>query len=794
MDPLAIVQPRELWHGLNSKFEAGRGITTTYEYDVLNRLKTKTQRGIDGLSREFLYTYDDKHRLKSEADEFGNVTSYEYDLFGRRTETLYPDGALFRSEVDAVGNEVLKTDAKGHKTTIAYNVWKKPIQITYPDKSVETFLYNLDGTLKESTDARKVKTEYRYDVLGQVVEKKTLTSIEAYIYDGSRLLSYTDAERTTTAIGYDGAGRKISEETAGELVQFTYDKLGRIGQKIEGNLVTTFEYDLLGRLKKEQRGDVRLVKYDYDAADNRKETIRFIGDKERKEQCAYDSFNRLIKQIDALGHVTKIDYDPEINQKIQTDPMGLQTIEIFDNRNRPASLEKKKDDKSLLLEEFKYDRNGNKNWQHDILEGREVVTSWEYDSRNRLELQVEGNGLKTTRYSYHPTGERKQICKPDGTTLDYAYNDLGQLTLLTSSDSTVHHEMTYDLNGNLLTFDGITRTLDPRGRVASETFPQGFYTTTEYDKRGRKKVATFAGVKVVYEYGQLDLESVTCGPLVHRYEKYDLSGNLRQEALIGGIGSVTYEYDALSRSTQIQAPAFSQKVKEFDAIGNIRQMEVRGEERRYTYDALYQLTSESGTFAHDYTYDSLHNRVQKDGEIFEINALNQLAGVFKYDSNGNPLQVNGLRLSYDALDRLIRVEGDGVVETFTYDYLNRCLSKTTNGVAVYFLYHGQNEVGSLNASGELQELRVLGATPHAEIGAAVAMWLQGSWYAPVHDLQGNVATLLSLSKGEPTQYSYGAFGEERVDGEAPNPWRFSSKCTDFERGGNATRLLCSGLF
>ena len=33
----------------------------------------------------------------------------------------------------------------------------------------------------------------------------------------------------------------------------------------------------------------------------------------------------------------------------------------------------------------------------------------------------------------------------------------------------------------------------------------------------------------------------------------------------------------------------------------------------YTYDALYQLTSESGTSTHSYQYDSRHHRLQKIG-------------------------------------------------------------------------------------------------------------------------------------------------------------------------------------
>ena len=50
-------------------------------------------------------------------------------------------------------------------------------------------------------------------------------------------------------------------------------------------------------------------------------------------------------------------------------------------------------------------------------------------------------------------------------------------------------------------------------------------------------------------------------------------------------------------------------------------------------------------------------------------------------------------------------------------------------------------------------------------------------YAPIHDLQGNVAALLNPTQ-QPTFYRYTAFGEERISGPAENPWRFSSKRTD----------------
>ena len=60
----------------------------------------------------------------------------------------------------------------------------------------------------------------------------------------------------------------------------------------------------------------------------------------------------------------------------------------------------------------------------------------------------------------------------------------------------------------------------------------------------------------------------------------------------------------------------------------------------------------------------------------------------------------------------------------------------------YFIYDGQNEIGSFDERLNIQELRILGSAPHAEIGSAVVIELQGKAYAPIHDLPGNITALV----------------------------------------------------
>lgn len=789
-------------------------LETFYTYDFSNRLTQKEEKGSDGIHRISLYDYDTKHNLISETDPYNNTTTYTPDSLGRREKITLPailneKGETLNStttfKYDSAGNPIEKKDPAGHITRTTYTAYGKPSQILHPDGAKEEFSYYLNGNLKTYTDPRGVVTSYLYDYQGRIIEKQTLNALETFTYKGPYLVEKTDPEHNKTLYEYDLAGRKISEEFGGEKTLFTYDELGRLCATQKQDLLTITEYDLLDRIIEERNestsGDLfKKVQYEYDLAGNRSTIIHFINGKTEKELFKYDSINRLIWHQDALGFEEIYAYDPNTNRKTHTDPNGLQTIETFNAQNQLSSTENRKKDQTLALEQKYYNENGKLALQIDTIYSpsgsqRQSHTRWIYNSRGLLEQLIEAEGTleaKTTHYTYTPRGELHTITKPNGVILTYQYNDLGHLESLTSSDHTVNYEMKYNLLGHLQKSNDISRRTDPHGRLLSETILGKYIIKNAYDPQGRRKTCEIpiADCHISYEYDPLYLRNVTRKKLdhtplyTHSYTSYDLSGNLLQQQLINNIGTAQYTIDALSRTTSITAPQFSQTILDFDPVGNIRKMSFESEELIYTYDDLYQLTSETGFLSHTYTYDSLYNRLEKDSQKYEVNTLHQLSSHFKYDLNGNPIHHKITTYTYDALDRLIRIDTPYFSQTFTYDFLHRCLSKTITNTGPpqtrYFLYDDQNEIGSFDE--QPIELRILGATPHAEIGASIAIELKGQIYVPIHDLQGNTALLIPLDHTPSTQYRYSAFGEENIKGIAPNPWRFSSKRVDSTTG------------
>jgi len=792
----------------------GRTSATHMSYDLSNRLIESKEEG-SGISRITRHRYDKKHNKIASIDPYGYETKYTYDESGNVTGTHLPelDGvfSVTRSTYDAAGRVISSTDAKGYTTTTEYNAYDKPILTRHPDGSEEKWIYNLDGTLKIHVDEEGTETHYTYELFDrpltkQIFSENALLSEEKWSYDSLQLASHTDAEGHCTLYSYDSAGRKIQElfVPTNETTLFTYDNLGRLVTTKKGELVTHTIYDLLDRVVEERKEDasgklLSYVGYTYDNAGSVATKSRIIDGKKAEEQFEYDCLKRLTEKKNALGNSTRTFYKDELHQKITIDPLGLQTVETFNSHYSLKVLEKISPQGNLLLQErLSYDPNDNPCCKESILPTRQLTTRWEYGPLNRLSELIEGAGTaeqKTTSYTYTPKGYLRTTKKPSGILLTCTYNALGQQISQVSSDETVHYTYSYDRLGHLLgSSDGnfsLTRTYDPKGRLLSETLPTGLHFTSQYDQDGRRIRLTLPDSSfVAYEHDVWYLRSVhrytSAGELLytHSYTSYDLSGNLLTEILIGNLGSSVHKYDLANRALSHANRHFAQEVQ-YDAVGNILASSIQGERLDYTYDPLYQITSENG---HTYTCDSYYNRLQHNDSSYSINALNQVAEL-TYDADGNVLSYGDFSLVYDALGRLVSVQSPTLRVTYAYDSYHRRLAKTLWALenedwkeqkTTLFLYDDQNEIGSQDPQGTT--LRILGKTPHAEIGSAIALELGGQIFAPIHDLHGNVSLVLALHDNSCQQYHYTAFGEEKFPSLLPNPWRFSSKRLDEETG------------
>jgi RHS repeat-associated protein len=799
-------------------------------YDMKGRLLEKKEIGADGVHTTN-HVYDTTDNLIQKIDEYQNSTSYSYDPFVHKvTKSEFPvqqtgDGEISTvstySTYDALGRELSKKDANGNLTSYRYNAYGLVAEIIYPTGCKELFRYSKNGKIKSYTNKDGLTTHYTFDVLGRVTSK-TYDGIgkESYVYDSFNLVESVDLEDYTTHYTYDGAQRKIGEEICGRVTDYLYDSLGRLETIKKDSLLTHFKRDLEGRVLEESKTDptgklLYRIGYSYTPAGELESVTRYIHGKEAIEQFTYDAFGREIALQDPLGNKTYTVYDEHhLNSLGQTilkittiDPEGTTTVVTQDPFFQVVK-EETLDPKGTVIAGWDkiYDPNGNVLlWKEHVYEDGQYkntqCTRFSYTSDNKIESSTRAFGKPDSRtiyYTYTPGGQVATKALADGAVLSYSYDLLGFLRHLRSSDCKINHRFECNKKGQLIgAFDevekiSIHREIDPFGNVTREVFPSSIEITKTYDPLDRLTSLQINGVGTIsYEYDPAYLRKVSRlspdGKLhyTHHYDSFDLDGNLLSEQLIYECGSTKHKLDLKARKTEISSPYFSQKCI-YDTCGNLIQNSNDQNKNSYKYDRLSQLTSENEI---TYRYDSLFNRVEKNNKCVKINNLNEISDQ-TYDLNGNLIQKDNKRYTYDHLNRLIEANIDSKRIRFQYDPLGRRLTKsvlnqTTTGwneaYREHYLYNGQHEIGAIASDGTLKNLRVLGLNTHEELPMTVAIEMNRKTFATIMDVQNNICRLVDpLSKKIVSKYEFTSFGEETSGQNDENPWRWAAKRFDPE--------------
>lgn len=762
-------------------------------------------------------SYDPMGNVISETDPSGIKTTRRYTLRGQLAEAHYPDGSSEQKTYSLEGFLVEHLSRNGIKTTYQNDYAGRPLKaITYDTHGKEmartTATYSGFHILTE-TDSMGTTTYYSYYPDGKLKSQRTEDNFKEYIYDAlgrkSKTIEYygpNPNDCIVKAQDHDIADRVIEE-------------------RVE---------DFLGNIKSR-------ITYTYDISDHVTSITTYPNNVPSTTTTEYDSHGVPRVITDAMGNQTrtivKYDVQNSLGQYIPhteiTDPEGNITITEQDALGRNTlSMRKNAFGKNLQKQECFYDSCGNctrivDTIYVDGIETAQIATIMEYDSCHRLIATYEAEGTpeqKQTKITYNNLGQKENVIKGDGTTIHHTYDERGRLSTIASSDGTVNYRYEYDRNNNpIKAHDLVHRTAtnkvyDANSRLIEEILGNGLKMAYTYDGMGRPlKITLPDSTGIGYEYdtcymkavSRIDAKNNTL--YAHTYKGFDLSGKLTGANLIGQAGDVAFEYDILGRNTLVKTKHWSEAIVKYDRVGNI--VETRFNEGKanaspkitssqYSYDDLYQITQEEGASDQSYLYDSHYNRLAKNGVSSQFNPLHQLLedGKFSYsyDLNGNLIKKESLlthevfTYTYDAFDRMIAFQNSDTKAVYMYDETNRRLSKelfAKNSVGKWistelnkYIYNGENEIGACNKDGKTTELRLLGLGRGAEIGAAIAIEVEGHVYAPLHDHAGSVACLIDANDGSLAgTYTYTAYGEELFE-DAPIAWRFSSKRVDEETG------------
>ena len=769
-------------------------------YSDLTRLGSVT----DFLGRTMTYAYDSTGRLSTVTDPVGGTTVYEYESSsGRITSITDARGIKFLQNFHSGSGRVLRQVlADGGEYRFAYDVIGlssssgpdcRPLPLlSYTSTVADLPGFNLGATAADYY--LRLVSESDGDIACPDFESWDLFEAGYRLLGGTILSTHvTDPNGNVTDHDFNNFGYPATiRDALGRITVFeresvtnrqvsTTDSLGR---------TTRFEYDDAGNTTSMTDAGGNVTTFEYDPI-----------------------FNRVTQITDALGQVTQFTYDADGNLLATTDPLGNATTLTYNSFGQPVTVT----DPLGNVTQFEYDETGNLTATIDALGNRTTrtyddvsrligltgplgrSTSYFYDDLNRVVSIIDTNG-SLTGFSYDANGNLLTVTDANGNTTTYTYDVQDRLETRTDPLGSVESYV-YDLNGNLTQFTDRKSQVssfgyDELNRRIRAGYGDGSVTTFTYDPVARlTQINDNTSGLIQMDYDRLDrlIQELTPQGVINY--AYDAIGR-RTTMTANGLASVSYSYDSASRLTQV-AQGNNAVNLGYDASGRRTSLSYpNGANTSYSYDNASRVTQ----ILHDgpssvienifYTYDAAGNRISFDrlGPQAALpqpiqaahNAANQLTqfntDTLSYDNNGNLTSDGTTTYTWDARNRLVRMENTGSLAEFTYDALGRRIEKSlttlNSQLTTSYLYDGNDIVAEIeNGAISATYLRSLNIDEPFLRSTEVAEFYHT-------DALGSTLNLTDETGSTQTTYSYDPFGNTTITGTSTNPFQYTGREND----------------
>ena len=725
----------------------GGNAVTDYEYDSYGNITQKTlPANSKGQRMWYKYRYepvmnmyperiDDAWGYSSENENF----DYRYGIALLRRDI---NNYYFETEIDNLGritkmrapNEV----ATGADYTIAFDYHSKAqtsqngitapayavtrhYDVQHPDDDVETVTF-IDGFCRPIQVKKDgVTTEVAGGKPSQGRQVMIVSGRNVYDAFGRVVKSYYPTEEST--------GKKTTFSTAFDDVK-----------------PTTTTYDILDRQLTVTLPDGSESKSEYTLAMDMNAMVTTVTDALGNKQATYTSGSGKTLRSEQLSGpdgviTTSFDYDGIQRLVKVTDTEGNATTSVYDMGDRRTEVTHPASGKTT----FTYDALGNVlTKQTAELAKSDKVITYDYDYHRLASISYPDHPENNVRYYYggrnasHNRVGRLELVEDGTGATEYYYGRMGEVTktrrtliVPNQAIATYVTQWSYDSQNRLLEMiypdeEKVTYSYDNGGQLVKvsgyKSYGYDYVSEIGYDKFGQRTYLKYGnGTETTYTYDRLRT----------RLENLNVSegGN--------SIMDNTYTYDAVGNVLGVSNGA---KLPETGRVGGNMQ-------HRYEYDALYRLTSATGSYTGSegksasytlkMTYDNMcrvtgksqhlsQTGVQFDGTLSagydlkytyngEEGKRFQLAGVddvnysaetvteeskvvnahtYEYDANGNLVFVNTSRTKKDG-----QTTPNAGERKLKWDEENRLTASDDNGFVTSYWYDASGE-RTVKSSGE----------------------------------------------------------------------------------------------
>lgn len=686
---------------------------------------------------QFTYTYNkqlDEYFLTKFTDAKGNVTTYSYGNSTKLStarllsKIQLPKGNYIENQYDQNRRLTQTVSGKGStpttKTSLSvaatYGQDKDPFttsQITVErEGTTSTYNYemNHNNTVTHMTGNLDLETTMSYDDSDEdnphlpVAMQSNATTVDNIKYDKrGNVLSITVSGNNgvgslTRSMTYDDMNNLTSiTDAKGNKTTFTYDTRGNL-VKVEApeGVVSTMEVDDRGLTTKTVNPMGVETQYQYNGYGNMIHALLPVLN--LKTTTEYDAVSRVTAAYDALNRKTAYAYDKNDN-----------LLTVTDANSKTTS--------------YAYDKNDN---MVSVTNASGRATTLSYDNATDWLTSVSFGG-STKKYEYNKDGSLKACVKPDGTRLDYTYDDLGRVKndgvneyvydskMRVESVSTPQSKITFGYDGfNRTTmvdyeagstFNTVRYEYDDNSNVTAVEYPNGQRVTYTYDALNRMTSLTdWKGNTVSYTYRKdsKPLEVTYPNGMITKYV-YDAAARLvGKETKIPGAMPGDLNQDGVADVKDVLLLADCIVGKNLDYLV-YEAADLNGDEKIDVSDMVTEIALV--TQGNDSQASALHRALREAG-------YKDLASYsFKLDNVGNIIEQEAIEpfkaiyepaaqigYTYNAANRITRAGN----ANFEFDTNGNTTKRTEDSVAELYTWNKSDQL--VNADGVEIEYDPLG--------------------------------------------------------------------------------------
>ena len=589
--------------GLKTSYTNRDGATWTYAYDSAGRRTQETSPAVTVASYNATtgalqtttqsiittYAYDALGNLTSRTQGVGSATprtiQYVYDADGHQIQTIYPDPGAIDPSTGALvptGNQPT--------SSVTYNALGLAVVGTDVNGHVSYKVYDAQGQLRYSVDATGHVTGYQYDAYGdQVQVTRYANALNTAAISGWTAGSPLSISQVQSGLSLSSSDRTIATtyDARGNKIQVTLPAVTAVlpdGTTAVANPTTNYTYDALGNLTSEST----LVQ-------------PAEGSNPAVWATTYHYYNALgqkLMTVDPMGYVTTWQYDAtgdvvsttQYARAIST--LGL-TPATMPSAPAPGDATTGYDRTTT----YTFDALGRTIEQQALSvynlgdgsqEQGDITTATTYDGEGRV-TRTTVNGVTTQSTQYDALGRVTEILGAQHQALVQSASRNGLITSnpsLTLASSSLYQQVQ---STQTFAYDALGDTLQTVNSATGAATGASDTVQDHYDGLGRLVQQTHVEANQT-TYSAYD----AAGNLTSSW--YTLSGNNGESSLVTTL--YTYDPDNRQLSTEVQRQT---------TIGGVTQPTVIDSATAVQYDAFGEIVGkgpDDGTYPEQFTYDN----------------------------------------------------------------------------------------------------------------------------------------------------------------------------------------------